>query len=115
MASAATLRNVRLERVEGERVARVVLAAGKGNVITGALADELCSALATAARDHSLCALLLDHEGKDFSFGASVATSSSATAQPITLPLPAASTRRAMRWPSMRSKRTFFIAGAAPR
>ncbi len=47
--------------------------AGKGNVLTGQVADELTQTLAEAARAPSLCALLLDHEGKDFSFGASVA------------------------------------------
>jgi cyclohexa-1,5-dienecarbonyl-CoA hydratase len=66
------MKNVRLERVEGQRIARLVLAAGKGNVIGCAVADELVAALATAAKDRSLCALLFDHEGKDFSFGASV-------------------------------------------
>lgn len=66
-------KRVRLERFPDERLARVVIDAGRGNVISAAVADEICSVLAEAARDASLCALLLDHEGKDFSFGASVA------------------------------------------
>lgn len=73
MAGATVTKCVRLERVAGERIARVVIDAGKGNVITGKVAEELELALAEAARDTSLCALLLDHAGKDFSFGASVA------------------------------------------
>lgn len=73
MPSTTVTKHVHLELVAGERMARVVLDAGKGNVITGDVADELCAALATAAKDSSLCALLVDHAGKDFSFGASVA------------------------------------------
>jgi cyclohexa-1,5-dienecarbonyl-CoA hydratase len=66
------MKNVRIEFLEGQRIARLVLAAGKGNVIGCSVADDLCSALAEAAHTRSLCALLLDHEGPDFSFGASV-------------------------------------------
>ena len=72
MTSATSVKSVRLEQLEGRRIARLVLSAGKGNVISGAVADEMVAALANAAKERSLCALLLDHEGKDFSFGASV-------------------------------------------
>lgn len=72
MAKTAIEKHVRVESLEDGRLLRVVLAAGKGNVITGEVAEELRAALADAEHRRSLCALLLDHEGPDFSFGASV-------------------------------------------
>jgi cyclohexa-1,5-dienecarbonyl-CoA hydratase len=72
MARTAIPAQVRLEQLEGGRIARLVLDAGKGNVVGGEVAEQLCAALAEAAQQRSLCALLLDHEGPDFSFGASV-------------------------------------------
>jgi len=72
MVKTAISKHVRVEQLEGGRIARLVLDAGKGNVVTGAIADELRAALDDAHKQRSLCALLLDHEGPDFSFGASV-------------------------------------------
>ena len=63
---------VRIERLDGGRVACVVLDAGRGNVIGTRAIAELAAALGTLARDSSLRAVLLDHSGPDFSFGASV-------------------------------------------
>jgi cyclohexa-1,5-dienecarbonyl-CoA hydratase len=64
--------HVHLELLEGGRIARIVLDAGKGNILTGAVAEELCLRLAEAREQPALCALLFDHAGPDFSFGASV-------------------------------------------
>jgi cyclohexa-1,5-dienecarbonyl-CoA hydratase len=72
MAKTALQKYVRVEPLEGGRILRLSLDAGKGNVVTGEVADQLRAALADAERQRSLCALLLDHEGPDFSFGASV-------------------------------------------
>jgi cyclohexa-1,5-dienecarbonyl-CoA hydratase len=72
MAKTAIQGHVRVEPLEGGRIARLVLDAGKGNVVTGEVAEELSARLAEAQRERALCALLLDHEGPDFSFGASV-------------------------------------------
>ena len=72
MARTAIQKQLRVEALEGGRVLRLVLDAGKGNVVTGEVADQLRSALAEAEKQRSLCALLLDHQGPDFSFGASV-------------------------------------------
>jgi cyclohexa-1,5-dienecarbonyl-CoA hydratase len=72
MAKTAIQRHVRVEALEGGRVLRLVLDAGKGNVVTGEVAQQLRAALEDAHKQRSLCALLLDHQGPDFSFGASV-------------------------------------------
>ena len=72
MAKIAIQKNVRVEALEGGRILRLVLDAGKGNVVTGEVAEQLRAALEDAQKQRSLCALLLDHEGPDFSFGASV-------------------------------------------
>ncbi len=72
MAKTEIRRNVRVELLEGGRISRLVVDAGKGNVVTGEVAEELRAALEDAQRQRSLCALLFDHEGPDFSFGASV-------------------------------------------
>jgi len=63
---------VRIERIDDERVAAVVLDAGRGNVIGKQVIAELSAALAELARDGDLRAVLIDHAGSDFSFGASV-------------------------------------------
>ena len=72
MARTAIRNHGRLELLEGGRIARLVLDTGKGNVVTGEAAEQLCVLLAEAREQRSLCALLFDHEGPDFSFGASV-------------------------------------------
>jgi cyclohexa-1,5-dienecarbonyl-CoA hydratase len=72
MAKTAIRKYVQAEQLEGGRILRLVLDAGKGNVVTGEVAEELRTALADAAKQRALCALLFDHAGPDFSFGASV-------------------------------------------
>ncbi|MBK7641691.1 MAG: enoyl-CoA hydratase/isomerase family protein [Planctomycetes bacterium] len=72
MAATAIQKHLRVEPLENGRVLRLVLDAGKGNVVTGDVADELRAALDDAQHRRSLCAVLLDHAGTDFSFGASV-------------------------------------------
>lgn len=64
---------VRLERIDEGRVARIVLDAGRGNVIGKDAIAQLGAALSGLAGDNGLRAVLLDHAGPDFSFGASVA------------------------------------------
>jgi cyclohexa-1,5-dienecarbonyl-CoA hydratase len=64
---------VHVEELEGGRVARVVLGAGRGNILDTAALHELREALEGLRRHRSLCAAILDHEGPHFSFGASVA------------------------------------------
>ena len=63
---------VRVERIDDGRLACVLLDAGRGNVIGTRVIAELSAALASLARDGELRAILLDHAGPDFSFGASV-------------------------------------------
>lgn len=66
------VRTVRSERLARGRLARIVLDAGKGNVIGSAQIAELRQATAALAGEHELCGLLLEHAGPHFSFGASV-------------------------------------------
>ncbi len=63
MAKTEIRRNVRVEPLEGGRISRLVVDAGKGNVITGEVAEELRAALEDAQRQRSLCALLLRPRG----------------------------------------------------
>jgi len=67
-----TERRVRSELLEEGRVLRIVLAAGKGNVIDRRAIADLREGLADAGSAPALRAVLLDHEGPHFSFGASV-------------------------------------------
>jgi len=63
---------VRVELLDDGRIARVVLAAGKGNVIGLKVIQDLEEVLGKVGETKSLCAIVLDHEGDHFSFGASV-------------------------------------------
>ena len=63
---------LRLEALEEGRVLRFVLDAGKGNVIDARVIAALREAVADARKSPGLCALIVDHEGPHFSFGASV-------------------------------------------
>lgn len=63
---------VRVEHIDDGRVARVVIDAGRGNVIGSRVIGELSAALCSLAQDSVVRAVLLDHAGTDFSFGASV-------------------------------------------
>lgn len=65
-------KKIRAEELEEGRLLRLVLDAGKGNVLDSAAIAELREALAELASRPGLRAILLDHEGKHFSFGASV-------------------------------------------
>ena len=63
---------VHIELLEDGRLLRVVLDAGRGNVIDSAAIQELRDALAQHVKDHGLRGWILDHTGPHFSFGASV-------------------------------------------
>jgi len=65
-------RTIRVERLEDGKILRITLDAGKGNVLTSQLISEMRDSLGIARNSPSLRALVIDHEGKDFSFGASV-------------------------------------------
>jgi len=62
---------IRLEWTHDERVARINLAAPKGNIVDLAMTRELDTAFAQCA-GHSLNAIVLSADGPHFSFGASV-------------------------------------------
>jgi cyclohexa-1,5-dienecarbonyl-CoA hydratase len=64
---------VRIETLEDGRIWRAVLSAGKGNVIDARVIAELRQLAAAARSEAALRAIVLDHEGPHFSFGASVA------------------------------------------
>jgi len=63
---------LRVEHLEEGRVLRFVLDAGKGNVISARVIARLRETIAEARRTEGLRALIIDHAGKHFSFGASV-------------------------------------------
>ena len=70
--SPAALQGVRCERALDGAVLRLVLDAGKGNVVDRALCEALAAAAASARAEPRLAAVVLDHEGPHFSYGASV-------------------------------------------
>jgi len=61
-----------VERIEGGAVWRVGIGGSRGNIVDAALTAALADAFAEAARTPSLKAILLEGQGKHFSFGASV-------------------------------------------
>ncbi len=63
---------VSVERLEAGAVWRVTLGGSKGNVIDSALTQALAAVFQEAGRDPAVKALLLEGEGRHFSFGASV-------------------------------------------
>ncbi len=69
---ASRYETIRVEETHEGRRLRIVLAGGKGNVVTTAMARELCDALDTFTRGRHLRCIALEAEGRHFSFGASV-------------------------------------------
>ena len=63
---------VSVKRLEAGAVWRVTLGGSKGNVIDSALTQALTAVFQEAGRDPAVKALLLEGEGRHFSFGASV-------------------------------------------
>ena len=63
---------VRLERIEGGAVWRIILATPKANILDMEKSEVLTSIFEQAARDTGLKAVVLEAEGPHFSFGASV-------------------------------------------
>jgi cyclohexa-1,5-dienecarbonyl-CoA hydratase len=63
---------VSVERLEAGAIWRVLLGGSKGNVIDAALVAALARVLAEAGATSSVKALLIEGEGRHFSFGASV-------------------------------------------
>ena len=63
---------VRSELTEDGRLLRVVLDAGRGNVISSRVIGEMRETLSRHVRDPHVRAWILDHEGPHFSYGASV-------------------------------------------
>lgn len=63
---------LQVERLEGGAVWRVLLGGSKGNVLDAALCDALRGVFAEVAGAPALKAVLLEGQGRHFSFGASV-------------------------------------------
>lgn len=63
---------VQVEKLEGGALWRVVIGGSKGNVIDASVTEALTGVFTDAARAGSLKALLVEGQGKHFSFGASV-------------------------------------------
>jgi cyclohexa-1,5-dienecarbonyl-CoA hydratase len=63
---------VRAELLESRTLLRLTLDAPPGNILTGALMDQLGAALAAHVNERSLRLAVLQGAGGDFSFGASV-------------------------------------------
>lgn len=72
MAVAADYKTLRVEELEGGKLWRLVLDAGKGNIIGIEALTELRAVWAELRINPHVHAVILDHEGKHFSFGASV-------------------------------------------
>ncbi|MAF65591.1 MAG: cyclohexa-1,5-dienecarbonyl-CoA hydratase [Planctomycetes bacterium] len=68
----STWETIRVEHLSEGKFARLSLAGGRGNVIDSEMTRELRDAAATLGPNRSLRAILLDHVGDDFCFGASV-------------------------------------------
>ncbi|MDP6370523.1 MAG: enoyl-CoA hydratase/isomerase family protein [Planctomycetota bacterium] len=63
---------VKVELLDEGKILHLVIDAGKGNIIDAALMEELGAVLNSHGSEPSLRAIILDHAGKHFSFGASV-------------------------------------------
>lgn len=74
---------VRTESTHGGRRARIVLSAGKGNVLDTEASEELCDAVVAAGCDEGVRAITLEAEGPHFSFGASVPEHVPGKAEPL--------------------------------
>jgi cyclohexa-1,5-dienecarbonyl-CoA hydratase len=66
------MQEIRFEREHEGAVARITLAAPKGNVLDGAMMKEIVEAIDDASADAGVKLLIFDHDGDHFSFGASV-------------------------------------------
>jgi cyclohexa-1,5-dienecarbonyl-CoA hydratase len=62
----------RLEFAHDDRVARVILAAPKANILDRTMVEELDAHFASLESRRDLCAIVLDSVGPHFSFGASI-------------------------------------------
>lgn len=62
----------RLELTHANRVARVILAAPKANILDATMIGELDAILADLEPGRDLCAIVIESEGPHFSFGASI-------------------------------------------
>ncbi len=69
--------------LEEGRVARLTISAGRGNVLTIAVLEDLARAALAAGEEERCVALLLEADGDDFSFGVSVKDHLAATAAPM--------------------------------
>jgi cyclohexa-1,5-dienecarbonyl-CoA hydratase len=65
-------KTVRQELLDDGRILRLILDAGKGNVIGSAVIGDLRRILESVAKARSVRAVVIDHAGGHFSFGASV-------------------------------------------
>jgi cyclohexa-1,5-dienecarbonyl-CoA hydratase len=65
-------KGVVLEKLDDGKLVHLTLDAGKGNVISGAVIAELREAATSIAGMTAARAVIIDHTGKHFSFGASV-------------------------------------------
>ncbi len=63
---------LKVERTHEGRLLHLTLAAPPANIVDAAMMEALGAALEEAEADGSLAAVILGHEGKHFSFGASV-------------------------------------------
>jgi len=63
---------VRVEPLEGDAVWRVIIGGSKGNVLDGAVMKSLDAVSRAATEARQLKAMVVEGEGKHFSFGASV-------------------------------------------
>jgi cyclohexa-1,5-dienecarbonyl-CoA hydratase len=63
---------LRQELLDGGAIAHLTLDAGKGNIVDRACIQELTAAHAWAVGERQVRAVVLDHSGPHFSFGASV-------------------------------------------
>ena len=72
MEQASSQGPVAVERLEGGALWRVRLGGSKGNILDARAMDALAGVLAEGARTPALKALVLEGEGRHFSFGASV-------------------------------------------
>ncbi|HEX9161491.1 MAG TPA: enoyl-CoA hydratase/isomerase family protein [Thermoanaerobaculia bacterium] len=71
-AGAAMTSKTRIEWHFGNRVARVVLAAPKSNILDRVMIDELDAIFLALQSERELCAIVIASDGPHFSFGASV-------------------------------------------
>lgn len=64
---------IKVERLDNGAIVRIVLARPKANILDGPTVDAITEVLAKEGAEASVRAVIFDHEGPNFSFGASVA------------------------------------------